>query len=879
MQNDDIKQILEQIKREYNVASDDPFQSDAKRSVSSIVFEQVSGFEPEEEDADFVIPDDVFRAISDIDISKLDRKQQADEENAEAEAVADASVALEAEDDTEREEFFIPEQKEEKKNEFDGLDETMHSIWTTYVPVFTGISDNYRMRGQKSKSAPKVIKTEEPKKAEMSAPEDYSSEDVETVNTDAVIINVGKDTEEPKQKSEVLNVFKFSEDKADVKKERERTLEDELADIDALMGKKSEMPEIPEIPEITENVDEQSEESKSEELSAEEAYILDYPFDDSKALTPTARVYLPEGAETRADENKKNSEFTNQSQKDKIKDKFLDIIMSVKVRFIALALLSLVLLVFENLYVFGIKIDQMIFGMPNPAYMALIDLMFVISMLVLTLPEIITKLGNIFKKNVVSEIFTLFMALTLILYCISIVTFTPTKYTLLGFAFAIMALVTVGGAYYENTAHFISFKVVSMDGEKRVFDRKLTRMLENENMALDGLVDEYSSHTARFYKTGFISDFFKQSREMKENSFGILLCLVVSFAIAFISAIITYFLSGSFAAVAAFTFVMVFAIPAFYVLSHKLSLYHSEKEALSENSTAVGEGAFYDYSSVDVIAFRDTEIFGEEDVSIKRIMMFADQGELSGVMEKMAALFHICKGPLEPIFNASLNSAPKKVTDPVLESDGISGIIDGTRIFAGSKEYMQRHGIHIPGGDLSKNQTGYDSTRIMYVARDGGVYAKFFLRYTFSEEFTMLLPILKKERIVPLIYTKDPNISNELLKILNSSQDLMRVMKETIDADNTEKQTFANISSGLVTLGDKINAINMLLLSRKYVRFTKSAATTVFISSIVGAVLASVLVFGGMSLLPSMLIGGWQSIWCAVLYIISQNNFKDPKVK
>ncbi len=883
MQNDDIKQILEGIKREYNVSSDDADDIQEKKPMSSIVFEQIDDT-VDADDPEFVIPDDVFRAISDIDIAELDKEQEplADESEPDEPIVQADEVEQPAYDPADLEEFIIPEEKEKKPSEFDTLDDTMRNIWTTYVPVFTGIGDNYRMRGQKPKSEPKVIKREEPQKPAAPKRSDYSSEDVESVKTDAVVVNVGSaNTEEPKPKREVLNVFKFAEENSEAKVERERTLEDEIADIDALMGKNIEIkeePEIPEIPEITEEFEEEEKRAPGE-LSAEEAYILDYPFDDNKSLAPVKHVYLPEGAETKADENKKNSEYTSNNQKDKIKDRFLDIITSVKVRLIALSVLSLVLLVFENLYLFGIKIDEMIFGVPNPAYMALIDMMFVISMLCLALPEIVTKLGNIFKKNVVSEIFTLFMALTLILYCLAIVSFNPTRYTLLGFAFAIMALVTVGGAYYENTAHFISFKVISMDGEKKVFDRKLTRMLEDENMALDGLVDEYSSHTARFYKTGFISDFFKKSGEMRENSFGILLCLVISFAIAFISAIITFFISGSFAAVAAFTFVMVFAIPAFYVLSHKLSLYHSEKEALSENSTAVGESAFYDYSNVDVIAFRDTEIFGEEDVSIKRIMMFADQGELSGVMEKMAALFSICKGPLEPIFNASVNSNPKKVSDPVLENDGISGVIDGTRIFAGSKEYMQRHDIHIPKGDLNKHQSGFDSTRIMYVARDGAVYAKFFLRYTFTEEFTMLLPILKKEKIVPLIYTKDPNISNDLLMILNSNQDLMRVMKEMIDADDTEKQTFANISSGLVTLGDKVNAINMLLLSRKYARFTSSAATTVFISSIVGAALASVLVLGGMSLLPSVIVGAWQGVWCAVLYIMSQNNFKGSKVK
>ena len=199
--------------------------------------------------------------------------------------------------------------------------------------------------------------------------------------------------------------------------------------------------------------------------------------------------------------------------------------------------------------------------------------------------------------------------------------------------------------------------------------------------------------------------------------------------------------------------------------------------------------------------------------------------------------------------------------------------MDGHKIAAGTEEYMISHGIAIPEDDYRTNVSSTDSTKVMYGAEDGEVYVKFFIRYSFSEEFTMLLPELKDKKIVPLIYTRDPNITGELLKVLTLGEDLIRVMKKYVPR-TAEEKTYRRIDSGIITHADKNSAINMVLLAKKYASFQSSLEATELISMIVGAVLAVVLAIGDMFVLPATLLALWQVVWCAVLYVRSKLTFQ-----
>ena len=165
----------------------------------------------------------------------------------------------------------------------------------------------------------------------------------------------------------------------------------------------------------------------------------------------------------------------------------------------------------------------------------------------------------------------------------------------------------------------------------------------------------------------------------------------------------------------------------------------------------------------------------------------------------------------------------------------------------------------------------------MYAAENGVVYAKFYIRYSFSEEFTMLIPTLEDAKIKPLVYTRDPNISNALILGLTFGEDKIRVMKknDTLSADIIYRKAGA----GMMTNGDKSNVINMILLAKKYVDLQSYFALTEMISMIVGCVLAATLSLLRMSVLPSIALAVFQIAWCAILWFISSVSFRFLKPK
>ena len=168
---------------------------------------------------------------------------------------------------------------------------------------------------------------------------------------------------------------------------------------------------------------------------------------------------------------------------------------------------------------------------------------------------------------------------------------------------------------------------------------------------------------------------------------------------------------------------------------------------------------------------------------------------------------------------------------------------------------------------------GVDTTKVMYAAENGEVYAKFYIRYSFSEQFTMLLPAIKEAGIVPLIYTRDPNVSNELLKTLCAGSDSMRVMKKYHPISDDEYKIYRRISAEVVTYGNNINTINTVLLTKKYAEFAEHLSGTELYSTVFTAAVAAVLAITGVSAIPVIVYALWHVAWCLVLRIASKRAF------
>jgi cation transport ATPase len=358
------------------------------------------------------------------------------------------------------------------------------------------------------------------------------------------------------------------------------------------------------------------------------------------------------------------------------------------------------------------------------------------------------------------------------------------------------------------------------------------------------------------------------------------LALFATLAISLVVGLVCYFIptsgmSGVTSALSAGVMTYLLACPAASLLSCFVAYYHCQRAAGDESSAILGDESFLGYSDVDVMTFEDTEVFTEEDVNLKRLMLYGDRENMTKAMRQMASLFAAVGGPLNRVFSNSLDRKVQPAESVTVEECGVSGIVDGVGICAGNEEYMSRHGIVVPTS--AEKSGGADTTKIMYAAENGQIYAKFDIRYSFSEEFTMIIPALKEKGIVPLIYTRDPNVNNELLAAITRDANTARVMKKLVD-DPSENTVYRRASSGIVTTGDKLNALNMLLLAKKYADFKKRTTAMDYSAMAVGAVLAAIISFMGLSAVTAV-IGVWHIAWCTVVGILSCKNFLKSKKK
>ena len=817
------------------------------------------------------------------------------EEDAEDNIDEDEDYDDDSSDDTLKDEFLIPDKyKTDPAYDTQSFLSTPGALRPTYLPRFTEISDTYRMqddpRPRPSATNPGTLCIDD---ESADVDREATSESFEDREIEKVVVVSGVSTTK-ESVDESITILKFSTpDMPD--EEMPEASEETAIEVENTADESAE--EAFEITVIPEEVPRAPEEfmpaPEAEPEEPEEPEIIEEPKEEKPKVIPDpdfggeVQVYQhedylpvePLGANEPIAKDKKSKEYTAPVQRDSIKDKFLDTLMSIKVRLVCAAILLVTVLMMNvSGLLGGNPLESLGLGsVPNAK--AFMDMYVAICMFLLAIPEMVNVVRLLFKKTFTPEIFVLAMLPVVVANCLIVAFNGETSYMTLVSLYGLQCFFTIFSAYIRTDADFIAFKNVSKNIGKNVLDKRFTRELPRENLALDGAIDEYNSKTARMFRTVFVSGFFKRSRVNCENSSNVLMMLGISAGASLVSALAAFFIDGFDVVSASQAFAMVFMIslPAFSVLVHKLPYKISAKTAEKFDEGAyIGESSVYESADVDVVTYDDTEIFGIEDVKV-RVHVYGQISNTPKAMKQMYSLFTVVGGPLEYVFASSLDRKCAPATDIVIEDDGISGTMDGHRIHAGTEEYMVRNGIRIPDNN-HKSGSSSDSNRIMYCAEDDVVYAKFTVRYSFSEEFTMLLPELKEKKIVPLIYTRDPNITNDLLKMLTMGEDIIRVMRKYVPKSE-EENTYRHIDSGLVTYGDKLNAINMVLLAKKYTSLQSSLAVMELVTMIIGAAVAAIVAIGKLTVIPEIAFVVWQLVWCLVLLIRSKLNLKGNSIR
>ena len=248
-------------------------------------------------------------------------------------------------------------------------------IRSTYVPQFTEVSENYRMKDdprprRETSEVAEVTRVEVATEAAASEPVPAASADVDPTaeldeTADSAVLVTTKPGIAEDDSTETLNVFKFGEpEPAPVP--RERTVEDERAEITRLF-----LSSKPEQVAAEQPADEPAEQIKLEEPAPAPRKVEDYRIPDpvdaainvvdfSRQASADMPGVDPEGVtDMTVEESKKRRtpEFTGKKQRDGFKDRFLDTLMSLRIRLVAAVIFGALLLGLEIMNGFGIVPD------------------------------------------------------------------------------------------------------------------------------------------------------------------------------------------------------------------------------------------------------------------------------------------------------------------------------------------------------------------------------------------------------------------------------------------------------------------------------------------------------------------------------------------
>ncbi len=781
-------------------------------------------------------------------------------------------------------EFIIPDEfSAEAGSVHGGGEDTPKFINVPYMPRFTEASEKFhdanidRLKGKGPEIS--VKKEGEPDNAEEkldNADEllDPTAEiDAGEENRDAVAVNIKPMRDDTPDSSTTF--FKFEDPKEEYAEISENENEEEEELYEEALPEENFLSD-----------DEDGDLLPPEDEANELPVYLPDPMNDtrkvsfhslSENMNERARAEdAPAGIGDKLDGKPVRGEFKLMSERDKIKDRFLDRILSIRIRFFAALAITALVLVFENLYLFGVDIPIYLGLAAVPGIMCILDMILVVCLYLTAIPEVVHSFKRLFAGVGVSELFVTAEFVVCMAYNIITASISPAEFPLFGLIFAVSVLSAIGASYFKNSADFTSFKTVSCTADKIVVDRKPTHLLEEENRALDGALSApHRSKTARFFRAMFVSDFFKRSENVSENSKNIWLILASSGGLSLVLAVCGYFIKsgGLTAAAAVFGTVFMLSLPAMSVLLHKLPFFYSAAEAASRDSAVIGEAALSDYAGIDAVTFRDTEVFGPDDVVLHSVMLYGNNENLEKSLRQMSALFMNVGGPLDIMFSDSLHKKVNAASGTYIEESGITGYVDGHKVHAGTMDYMVEQGIRLPLDESKYSRTVSESVRTMYAAEDGEIYAKFYIRYSFSEEFTMLLHSLSEENMTALVYTRDPNINEKLIKALTPGADSVRILKK-LDSPSNDMTVYHRVSAALATNGEKLTAVEMLLLAKRYNALETRLAVTELIAGGVGAALGLLLAIGGMLAVPTVALAVWQAGWCGVLHFISSRSFK-----
>lgn len=265
--------------------------------------------------------------------------------------------------------------------------------------------------------------------------------------------------------------------------------------------------------------------------------------------------------------------------------------------------------------------------------------------------------------------------------------------------------------------------------------------------------------TKTAFVDGVIGKF--ESTDATEGSlrFTIPACLAIS-AIFFIIAV----RSGGYDGYHAFTLCLMMCLPLASFTASAYPIAKAQSVLEKSGSAILGAESIDRLAKTGVMSFNDADVFPHAGIKVDNILLYGEH-RIDHVIYYASGAFTKMGGPLGKVFSDADGEGVGLCSDiefTDITDSGFTMIAERREVLVGKATYMRQKGYLTEKNDtdaLYESKNG----RLMFMAYDGSIAAKFYIRYTMDAEFERLLQKADKVGIYIGIRTFDPNIDDSLL--------------------------------------------------------------------------------------------------------------------
>jgi len=547
---------------------------------------------------------------------------------------------------------------------------------------------------------------------------------------------------------------------------------------------------------------------------------------------------------------------------------------SVRVRMGISAAIALLLLVFENIGIFGIQLPDF---MLHKAFSVPFEWTMIVVSGSLVCDTLWGALKKLFKFSFEPATVTLVAFVLSAAATISTFFNYGSEPKFFNFPFALCVFLNLLSIYFALRKEIFSFKIISTAKKKHA----VTLMKPADAAPEAGEFADYLSEDAQFYRVGeteFVDGYFAKKKHAPKMYKKLRVVLPLAFAAAAAATVVSMVLNGAGVYEGLvngyLTFMMCAPVAVFF--ANELPMYLSTVSAYSHNSAILGDCAPEMMEKMSTVSFTDKDVFLPGDsVRIKGVKVIGSN-RIDNIIYYATSVFELVGGPLAKVFKqASLeNGAPESAEVRVISSKGIDAMVDGKHIVLGVHQFMDAQCFNPIREAGDEKWDGKTNKRILYLACNEDIIAKFYVEYNVNPEFVYLVKKLAKAGVCVGVRTNDPCVDIDIFakNKLTPEQYPFRVIK---GADVIEESvSVAASKTGLVAAGSLKGLIKTILVCDRLRNVQRTNFVVKTVAAAIGLLVMGFLIGMGISVFGawSLYFALYQLLWLVPVYIISKIN-------